>query len=303
MIFYGTIDNSLYQDNIVIVDKQVQSLYNIFGAHTLAIEGGECAKSWHSVERICQWLLDIGAHKGSTVVAVGGGSIGDVVGFACSVFKRGIRVAHVPTTLLAMIDSSIGGKTAINMGKVKNAVGTFYSGDCYIDSKFLTTLPAGQISNGMGEVYKYMLLDSGVLPLLGDNNALIAHCVSIKQGIVDRDPLEQGERICLNMGHTFAHAIELRHGMMHGNAVACGCHYALDISLHMGLVDRQYYDMWHSTVQYSNIQLDYQDIQAMSTDKKNYNDDITLVIPVSNYGYRVVTMSPQQIANILGVRC
>ncbi len=304
MIHYGTIDQQLYTSNIVIVDKHVQSLYNISGAHTLAIDGGECAKSWSVIESICQWLLDIGATKASTVVAVGGGTIGDSVGLACSLYKRGIRLIHVPTTLLAMIDSSIGGKTAINMGKVKNAVGTFYPADCYIDSAFLDSLPAQQLSNGMGEVYKYMLLDKHIMPLLSNTAELINRCAQLKQNIVDSDPLELDNiRICLNMGHTIAHAIELRHDMLHGDAVACGCHYALDISLQLGYVDQGYYNMWHDNVSYRHITLDYSDILAMATDKKNRDSNITLVLPTNNYGYRVEVITPQQLAKILEVQC
>ncbi len=303
MITYGAVDNTLYSNNIVIVDSTVQRLYNISGAHTLAIDGGEGAKSWSTIQNICQWLLDIGATKSNTVVAVGGGTIGDSVALACSLYKRGINLVHIPTTLLAMIDSSIGGKTAINVGDVKNAVGTFYNGDCYIDSAFLQTLPQQQIDNGMGEVYKYMLLDDGVANLLQDRQQLIQHCSQLKQRIVTQDPYECGVRVCLNMGHTIAHAIELRHDIPHGEAVACGCHYALYIARHLALVEGQYYDNWHSKVHYRDISLCYDDILAMSTDKKNNSQDITLVLPTNGYGYKVVTLTAQQIASILGVSC
>ncbi len=202
-----------------------------------------------------------------------------------------------------MVDSSIGGKTAINVAGVKNAVGTIYSADTYIDSRYLSTLPQSQIDNGMGEVYKYMLLDSSIQLNLDSTDKLIASCVAVKQKIVEVDMLDSGIRQCLNMGHTIAHAIELRHNISHGQAVSCGCHYALGISLQLGLVSQHYYEQWHRLAQYNHIELDYADILAMQTDKKNTNDNITLVLPVDDYSYTVRQFSCRQLADILGVAC
>ncbi len=303
MIKFTTIDNSIFEDSIVIADSTVAKLYNISARHMLAIEGGESAKCWDKLIEICQWLLDIGATKSSTVYAIGGGTIGDIVGLSCSLYKRGVGVVHIPTTLLAMVDSSIGGKTALNMGGVKNAIGSIYMGDTYIDSRFLDTLPQCQIDNGMGEVYKYMLLDSSIANLLGNTDKLIERCVAVKQGIVEHDPNDIGVRQCLNMGHTIAHAIELAHNISHGQAVACGCHYVLTISLALGLVSQSYFDKWHSIAKYTDIQLQYSDILAMTTDKKNIDNNITLVLPTDNYSYVTKQFSCQEIAGILGVVC
>lgn len=303
MIKYTTIDNSIFEDSIVIADSTVAKLYSISARHMLTIEGGEGAKCWDKLIDICQWLLDIGATKNNTVYAVGGGTIGDIAGLACSLYKRGISVVHIPTTLLAMIDSSIGGKTALNMGGVKNAIGSIYMGDTYIDSRFLATLPAEEVANGMGEVYKYMLLDSGIASCIDNTDKLIERCVSIKQNIVDIDPQDTGIRQCLNMGHTIAHAVELRHNLSHGQAVACGCHYALTISLALGLVSQSYFDYWHSIAKYCDVSLQYSDILAMTTDKKNTNDNITLVLPTNNYSYTVRQFSHTELADILGVSC
>lgn len=303
MIKYTTIDNSIFEDSIVIADSTVARLYGICARHMLTIDGGEEAKCWDKLIDICQWLLDIGATKNNTVYAVGGGTIGDIVGLACSLYKRGVSVVHIPTTLLAMIDSSIGGKTALNMGGVKNAIGSIYRGDTYIDTNYLSTLSPSELDNGMGEVYKYMLLDSSIAKLLGNTDKLIESCVIVKQSIVERDPYDSGVRQCLNMGHTIAHAIELRHNMSHGQAVACGCHYALTISLALGLVSQSYFDKWHAVAKYTDIQLEYSDILAMTTDKKNTNDNITLVLPTNNYSYTVRQFSHIELADILGVAC
>ncbi len=303
MIKFATIDNSIFENSIVIADSTVAKLYSLSARHMLTIEGGEDAKCWDKLIDICQWLLDIGATKNSTVYAVGGGTVGDIAGLACSLYKRGVSIVHIPTTLLAMIDSSIGGKTALNMGRVKNAIGSIYRGDTYIDSRFLDTLPQCQIDNGMGEVYKYMLLDCSIANLLDNTDKLIERCVVVKQSIVDSDPFDSGVRQCLNMGHTIAHAIELAHNICHGQAVACGCHYALTISLALGLVTQSYYDKWHSIAKYNDIPLQYGDILAMTTDKKNIDNNITLVLPTDNYSYVTKQFSCQEIADILGVVC
>ena len=140
---------------MVVTDEHVAKLYGITQAYLLP--RGERAKTFFHAQKLCRWLTD-NADKHTLMVAVGGGSVGDVAGFCASVFKRGMPLLQVPTTLLAQVDSGIGGKTALDVAGVKNAVGTFYEADTLIDVNFLGTLSPAQRKNGMAEVLKYRML-------------------------------------------------------------------------------------------------------------------------------------------------
>jgi 3-dehydroquinate synthase len=227
------------------------------GCEAVVLPPGEATKSWAMLEHLCDELLGHGVERGDLVVAVGGGVIGDLVGFACAILKRGCRFAQVPTTLLAQVDSSVGGKTAINTRAGKNLIGAFKQPEIVlIDPDVLATLPPRELAAGYAEVVKYGLIDyaaffdwceaNGAALLAGDAEArryAIAHAVAAKARIVAADEYETlGIRALLNLGHTFGHALEAEAGfsqrLIHGEAVAAGCALAFAFSAEQGLCPR-----------------------------------------------------------------
>ena len=213
----------------------------------------ETAKELRTVERIARELVRNGADRGTVIVAAGGGVVGDVAGFAAAAYMRGVRLVHVPTTLVAQVDSSIGGKTGVNLKEGKNLVGAFYPPELVVaDPDLLSTLDLRQYRSGLYEVVKYAIIadpllfdvlertterlvrrDDGVL------DWVVARCVRIKGEIVGRDERESGQRQALNFGHTIGHAIEAAagyRGILHGEAVGWGMLGAVEISRKMGVL-------------------------------------------------------------------
>lgn len=197
------------------------------------VEQGEASKSLVTFGKLLQTMLDHGFSRKDCVVAVGGGVVGDISGFAASAYMRGIDFYNIPTTLLAQIDSSIGGKTAINLGGVKNIVGAFYQPKkVLVDPELLETLPQRQISNGLAEAIKMSLTSDEKLFELIENediesniNDVIIRSLNIKKSVVEQDERESGLRKILNFGHTIGHGIESSAGMaslFHGECVALG---------------------------------------------------------------------------------
>lgn len=206
---------------------------------TVEIGNGEAAKSLASVEEILGRLSALGATRRDLVVGAGGGMVTDVAGFAASLWHRGIRVVHVATTLLAMVDAAIGGKTGVNLGHGKNLVGTFWQPSGVIcDTNWLATLPERELRCGWGEVAKYHFLAGDDL-LAMPTDERIARCVQIKADIVAEDEREGGRRALLNYGHTFGHAIETvtGHRFAHGEAVAIGMICAAHLARLLGRID------------------------------------------------------------------
>jgi 3-dehydroquinate synthase len=210
---------------------------------------GEGTKSWGVLEQLSDRLLDLGIERSDHILALGGGVIGDLVGFAASILKRGCGFIQVPTTLLAQVDSSVGGKTAINTRAGKNLIGAFHQPDLVlIDPTTLDTLPHREVAAGYAEVVKYGLIDdpdffawceaNGPAVLSGDAEArshAIAYSVAAKARVVAEDERETtGTRALLNLGHTFGHALEAETGfsdtLLHGEAVACGMALAFRFS-------------------------------------------------------------------------
>jgi 3-dehydroquinate synthase len=218
----------------------------------LVLPAGEGTKGWPSFTRTVEWLLDARVERRDVVVAFGGGVIGDLVGFAAAVLRRGVRFVQVPTTLLAQVDSSVGGKTGINTGQGKNLVGAFHQPSLVLaDIDVLETLPARDFVAGYGEVVKYGLLGDAAFfdwleaagPTLARDpvarQRAVARSVAMKAAIVSRDETEEGERALLNLGHTFCHALEKATGysdrLLHGEGVAIGCALAFELSMRLGL--------------------------------------------------------------------
>ncbi len=210
--------------------------------HQLA--DGERGKTLAELERAATKLLEAGCTRRSLVVAIGGGAVSDAAGFLAATYMRGVRWAVVPTTLLAMVDAAIGGKTAVNLPAAKNAVGAFHPPDAVLaDPAALATLPARELRSGMGEVVKYAALRPammGRVAALGrepPGKALVAACARAKVEIVRQDPTELGARKLLNLGHTFGHGVEAAGGFelyTHGEAVAIGLAFAFRLAAVLG---------------------------------------------------------------------
>jgi 3-dehydroquinate synthase len=222
-------------------------------AQVLLIPDGETHKNWNTLHDLVTRLLEMQAERSTTLVALGGGVVGDVAGFAAAIYQRGMRYVQIPTTLLAQVDSSVGGKTAVNHPLGKNMIGAFHQPDAVlIDIDCLATLPARELAAGLAEVIKYgairdaaffAWLESHLDRLLAREPAALEEAVAvscrIKAGIVAADERETGERALLNFGHTFGHAIEAAQGYgnwLHGEAVAAGMVIAARLSQRRGAI-------------------------------------------------------------------
>lgn len=223
----------------------------------LSLPPGEATKGWPQLERAVEWLVEQKVERSDVVVALGGGVVGDLAGFAASVLRRGVRFVQIPTTLLAQVDSSVGGKTGINSRQGKNLIGAFHQPSLVLaDIDVLATLPLREFLSGYGEVVKYGLLgDAAFFDWLDINGPALAagdaaarqyavrRSVEMKAGIVARDEMEQGERALLNLGHTFCHVLETATGysdrLLHGEGVAIGCVLAFELSQRLGLCSQE----------------------------------------------------------------
>ncbi len=237
---------------------------NIFKSNGYTIQAcilpdGEKYKNWQTLQLIFDKLLEASYSRDSSLVALGGGVIGDMTGFAASAYQRGIHFIQIPTTLLAQVDSSVGGKTAINHPLGKNMIGAFYQPDAvYIQISSLNTLPQREFSSGLAEVIKYGCLDdydffcsleSNIKNIMTlEPNTLkdaIQKCCEIKAKIVAEDETERtGRRALLNFGHTFGHAIESKQqykGLLHGEAIGIGMLMATKLSIQLGLISQDFY--------------------------------------------------------------
>lgn len=206
---------------------------------TVIIGQGESAKSLATIETLSQEFADMGMTRNDVIIGVGGGMVTDIAGFAASTWHRGTPVVHVATSLLAMVDAAIGGKTGVNLPQGKNLVGAFWQPSavfCDLDS--LATLPERELRCGLGEVAKYHFLTGDDLLALSLDER-VARCVAIKGSFVEQDERESGKRAFLNYGHTLAHALETvgQHQLAHGEAVAIGLIFAARLARALGRID------------------------------------------------------------------
>ena len=236
-------------DVVIITDENVASYYSdlLEGFKTIVIPSGEHSKCISMYALILERLSNLGITRKGLIIAFGGGVVGDLAGFAAATYMRGIRLIQVPTTLLAMVDSSVGGKVGINLSSGKNQVGSFYQPDAvYINQTFLKTLPKREWSNGMAEIIKVAVgFDERLLNALEVNfevnlEAIIVRCIEIKAEVVMRDEKDEGIRNLLNFGHTIGHAIEKYYDYeryLHGEAVAIGIAAKSKIAYNEGLIN------------------------------------------------------------------
>ena len=275
-------------------------------ARLLTVPPGEASKSFAELERVIDRLLAFGLDRRDLIVALGGGVVGDLAGLAAALFMRGIDFVQVPTTLLAQVDSSVGGKTAIDTPRGKNLVGAFHQPRLVIaDIDLLATLPSRQLRSGWAEVLKHGLIcDAGFFDWLagegavgatGDQAALtraVERSVEIKSAIVGEDEKEAGRRALLNLGHTFGHAIEAELGfdetrITHGEAVALGCAMAFRFSAATGLCERSVADRVEQVTVAAGLPARLADVGAFSAealvkrmagDKKAEGGRLTLIL-------------------------
>ncbi|GAB4429979.1 MAG: 3-dehydroquinate synthase [Turneriella sp.] len=247
------------ENQFALIDARVDRLHGrefrraLKGTVFLRIPSGESSKNFALLEKTANELVRLGANRKSTLVAIGGGVIGDFTGFLAAIFMRGIRFVQVPTTLLSMVDSSVGGKTAVNIRTGKNLIGVFHQpAAVYILPAVLKTLPPRELACGLAESIKTALIaDEELCRSLENYNwdkrrfdeeflaQLSAQCIAIKAGIVEADEKEQSVRAFLNFGHTLAHALEARagySGILHGEAVSIGMRFAALLSRRLGFL-------------------------------------------------------------------
>lgn len=236
-------------DDIVfgLYSNELNSRLNSEGVNSdvYVIDHGESGKSMANYSNLLNFLADNDFTRSDIIIAVGGGVVGDLAGFVAASYMRGIRFIQLPTTLLAAIDSSVGGKTAINLDKGKNMVGAFHQPiACYIDPHLLSTLPDNEWQCGIGEGLKYAILEGGrIYDIMAEGSCLdnitefIELAVKAKAKYVAQDEFDRGARMLLNLGHSYGHSIETstNYSLPHGMAVAEGLRYSLDISIKLNI--------------------------------------------------------------------
>ena len=268
---------------------------------TIVLPDGESYKDWKNLQLIFDDLLKFGADRQTMLVALGGGVIGDMTGFAAASFMRGIRFIQVPTTLLAQVDSSVGGKTGINHPLGKNMIGAFHQPVAVIaDLNTLKTLPARELSAGLAEVVKHGAIadaqfldwiEANAKPLLACDTDAMSHAVlrscEIKSAVVSADEREGGIRATLNFGHTFGHAIEAGMGYgewLHGEAVGCGMVLGADLSCRLNYITRAEADRLKKIIQSMNLPIappkfgGERYLELMQVDKKTESGQIRYVV-------------------------
>ena len=314
--------NEIYDEVLIISDEnvynhQLDNFINNIKAkivYEYIIPSGEDSKSLSVYEEIIKYCIRINLSRKSLIIALGGGVVGDLAGFVASTYMRGIDVCQVPTSLLSQVDSSVGGKTGINIGNFKNIIGTFYQPKfTYINIDALKTLSYNEFIAGMAEVIKYSIIyDYDFLDYLINNSEnilnkdnktlhyMVKKCIEIKADIVSKDEKEGNLRKILNFGHTFGHGVEKLCKISHGEAVSIGMNMAFKLALEKGYINGSYYnkfinacDKFNLPLNF-NISLDEKDeiteeskdkinkeiLEIMKNDKKNSFGKINLILPI-----------------------
>ncbi len=305
----------------VVTDSNVYALYKEWfsryfsGCELFVLPAGEEHKNFHSLYAILEKMTGAGMRRTSRLFAVGGGVVGDIAGLAAALYMRGISCVQIPTTLLAQVDSSVGGKTAVDLGGVKNVVGAFYQPcEVLIDPAFLRTLPDRELKCGVGEIVKYAALNEEIFNMLSTTDfssyeGLISACVRHKAGVVERDEKESGERRSLNVGHTTGHAIELFYGLSHGESVLYGMKIETKLAIEQGVCEKEYGEELLALVDRAlaltpTTEMDFSAIAACATkaqsDKKNGEDGKIQMAVAKNKGeWTMLALSFDEYVNCL----
>lgn len=300
---------------LVVISQKVEKLYgkklNIPKENKFVLKDGEKEKNFKNYEKILNCALKLKLTRNDVIIAIGGGVVGDITGFAAATYMRGIDFIQVPTTLLACVDSSVGGKTAIDTKFGKNLVGAFYQPKVvFINPKFLKTLDDRQFKTGLGEVVKYSFIEKSckcdeelhLINFLTEKSEqilerkekilsqLIEICVKLKISVVEKDEKEGGLRRILNFGHTYAHAIEKitnYRKFTHGEAVVEGIKFAFNLAVKKNLIDKNYKFLAEDIIKKYNFrQIPKFDlkkmVKLMKMDKKATSNSIVFILP-TNY--------------------
>lgn len=308
----------------IVTDSNVFALYRHLLWQTFGNDfpinifpAGESSKNFRNLNAILDGMLKAGMRRNCYVLAFGGGVIGDLAGLAASLYMRGVNLVQIPTSLLAQIDSSVGGKTAIDLNGVKNTVGTFYQpNEVIIDPVFLQTLTAKELRCGLGEIIKYGALNAQIFDKLFANindlfseeflKDIIYDCVKYKAEVVSRDERDvSGERKALNFAHTTGHAFELFYRKKsHGEFVMIGAYYELYIAQKLGICGGQYAKELQNLILAVIKKAPYlsgveQAAELALHDKKNESKEISLILPKDKGEWTEVNLPLEEYANLL----
>ncbi len=286
--------------------RKIKDIISCKKINVLTLNQGEKSKSFASFQKIMNMLFAMNFDRSDSLIALGGGVVGDITGFCAATYLRGINYIQVPTTLLAQVDSSVGGKTAINVPQGKNLIGSFYNPKfVLISTDFLKTLPQEQYESGLGEVIKYAFIGNKKLKKIIEDNSkkiternekilktIIEESIKTKSKIVTKDEKENGIRAILNFGHTFGHAIEAHHGykkITHGAAITMGMVIAAKVSFFEGHIKDQQLENIISVIKSLGLKADhkkykYSDLRKyMKIDKKVSNGQLNLILIDKNF--------------------
>ena len=286
--------------------RKIKDIINCKKINVLTLNQGEKSKSLASYQKIMNMLFTMNFDRSDSLIALGGGVVGDITGFCAATYLRGINYIQVPTTLLAQVDSSVGGKTAINVPQGKNLIGSFYNPKfVLISTDFLKTLPQEQFESGLGEVIKYAFIGNKKLKKIIEDNAkkimernekilktIIEESIKTKSKIVTKDEKENGIRAILNFGHTFGHAIEAHHRykrITHGAAITMGMVIAAKVSLFEGHIKDYHLENIINVIKSLGLKADhkkykYSDLKKyMKIDKKVSDGQLNLILIDKNF--------------------
>lgn len=273
--------------------KKLVQLLGDWEVHTHVFPADEAHKSMDTLMPLLAQLLETGFDRSDVIVALGGGVVGDMAGFAASMYMRGINYVNLPTTLLSQVDSSVGGKTAVDFQGAKNILGAFHQPSLVIcDTDYLATLPDSVFADGCAEVIKYAFIGDGeLLPLLEDGirnhpEEIVYRCVADKAEIVSGDEFDRGRRGLLNFGHTLGHALEKVSGyaISHGSAVALGMLYVTAACEEAGICERGVYERLLPLICSHGLPVAAQYpmtavLEAIRSDKKKSGESISAILP------------------------
>jgi 3-dehydroquinate synthase len=303
----------------VITDTNVAGLYHdkirkaLPEADILVIKAGEKSKTMKVAEVLCEDLLENGFGRKDLVIGFGGGMVTDLAGFVASIFMRGVDYMAVPTSLLAMVDASVGGKTGVN-ATAKNTVGTFYPAKkVLVDQRFLKTLPERELKTGMAEIIKYSaMLDASLTKELKakkpDYSALISKSISAKAGVCNKDLKEEGLRKILNFGHTLGHAIEhlSKYKLTHGEVVSIGMVLANRVAQKLGVQKEADGEMMSELLQKYDLPTEIPKnislqaiVEMVYKDKKMEGKEVNFILSRGMGKYEIVKITPTELKKLL----
>lgn len=265
--------------DFIVIDRQVKELYFDSLEDAYVLEDAEGSKSLECFELICNDFIKKGIKRDSKILAIGGGATSDLTGFVAATVLRGLCWDIIPTTLLSMIDASIGGKVAINTRYGKNLIGAFHNPEnIFLCHDFLSTLSTRDYKSGLGELVKYCFLDDDIYASIDDPlKDLILKCAKYKQAIVDADPKENGARKKLNFGHTFGHSFEKNSTLCHGEAVLLGIYWLL-LLFSKDELPKLYQICKSLKLSIPEVKMKLEDfIETLKFDKKNQGKNVSFI--------------------------